>query len=127
MPEERHLSLHLHEMLAYLNQSGVVTLMVVAQHGFLGAGMQSPVDLSFLSDTVVVLRYFETAGELRVAASVLKKRSGAHERTIREMTMTSAGIKLGPPLREFHGVLTGIPVRSEAPVVPAGNERPRQP
>jgi circadian clock protein KaiC len=118
MPEERHLSLHLHELLAYLNQRGVTTVMVVAQHGFLGSGMQSPVDLSYLSDTVLVLRYFEAEGELRVAASVLKKRSGAHERTIREMTMSSSGIHFGPPLRDFHGVLTGVPVKTGAPVPP---------
>jgi circadian clock protein KaiC len=123
MPEERHLSLHLHELLAYLNQRGVATLMIVAQHGFLGSGMQSPVDLSYLSDTVLVLRYFEADGELRVAASVLKKRSGAHERTIREMTMTSKGIHFGSPLRDFHGVLTGTPVKTGYADPPVENER----
>lgn len=126
MPEERYLSLHLHELLSYLNQSGVTTVMVVAQHGFLGAGMQSPVDLSYLSDTVLALRYFEIEGELRVAASVLKKRSGAHERTIREMTMSSSGIHFGPRLREFHGVLTGVPVKSVSQGLPL-DERPARP
>jgi circadian clock protein KaiC len=126
MPEERHLSLHLHELLAYLNNRGVATVMVVAQHGFLGAGMQSPVDLSYLSDTVLVLRYFESEGELRVASSVLKKRSGSHERTIREMTMSPKGIHFGPPLRDFHGVLTGIPVKGEATRPAADDERPRK-
>ena len=115
MPEERHLSLHLHELLAYLNQRGVATIMVVAQHGFLGSGMHTPVDLSYLSDAVILLRYFESEGELRVAASVLKKRSGVHERTIRAMTMDSSGIHLGPPLRDFHGVLTGTPVKTGSP------------
>jgi circadian clock protein KaiC len=121
MPEERHLSLHLHELLAYLGQRGVATLMIVAQHGMLGAGMVSPVDLSYLSDTVIVLRYFEDEGALRVAASVLKKRSGSHERTIRELTMSSRGIHFGPPLREFHGVLTGIPIKKEP--APTGRDR----
>jgi circadian clock protein KaiC len=124
MPEERHLSLHLHELLGFLGQHGVATLMVVAQHGFLGTGMQSPVDLSYLSDAVMVLRYFEAAGELRVAASVLKKRSGAHERTIREMTMGPKGIRFGPPLRAFRGVFTGIPVAGDATVQPADHDLP---
>jgi circadian clock protein KaiC len=113
MPGEHFLSLHLHELLAFLGQRGVTTLMVVSQHGFLGAGMQSPVDLSYLSDTVIVLRYFEISGELRVAASVLKKRSGLHERTIRELKMGPGGIRLGPVLREFQGVLTGVPIRTD--------------
>ena len=117
MPEERHLSLHLHELLAYLAQRGVATLMVVAQHGMLGAGMSAPVDLSYLSDTVIVLRYFEDEGALHVAASVLKKRSGSHERTIRELTMSKDGIRLGPPLREYHGVLTGVPIKKEPPAL----------
>ena len=86
--------------------------------------MQTPVDLSYLSDTVLVLRYFEAEGELRVAASVLKKRSGAHERTIREMTMTPKGIHFGPPLRDFHGVLTGVPVKTAPVAPPVENERP---
>ena len=116
MPEERHLSLHLQQLLSYLGQRGVTTLMVVTQHGILGAGMQAPVDLSYLSDTVMVLRYYEHQGELSVAVSVLKKRAGRHERTIRAMTMTSEGIRLGPPLRDFHGVLTGVPTRpADAP------------
>ena len=116
MPEERHLSLHLRELLAFLGQRGVSTMMIVAQHGFLGTGMHSPADLSYLSDTVLVLRYFESEGEIRVAASVLKKRSGAHERTIREMWLGPQGVRLGPPLREFHGIITGVPVKSEPAV-----------
>ena len=117
MPEERHLSLHLHELLAYLGQRGVATLMIVAQHGLVGI-MHAPVDLSYLSDAVIMLRYFEDSGELKVAASVLKKRSGAHERTIRQLWMSAGGVHLGPPLREFHGVLTGVPLKKEPP--PAG-------
>jgi circadian clock protein KaiC len=124
MPEERHLSLHLQQLLSYLNQRGVATLMVVTQHGFLGAGMQAPVDLSYLSDSVLVLRYFEHEGELQVAISVLKKRSGPHERSIRVMTMTSAGIRLGPPLRDFHGVLTGVPTRRAENGSRDGHARP---
>lgn len=111
MPQEKHLSLHLQQLLAFLNQRGVATLMVVTQHGVLGAGMQAPVDLSYLADAVLLLRYFENEGELQVAVSALKKRSGPHERTLRAMTMTSAGIRLGPPLRDFHGVMTGVPTR----------------
>ena len=123
MPQERFLSLHLHELLAYLGQRGVATLMIVAQHGLVGPGMQTPVDLSYLSDAVIVLRYFEDEGALKVAASVLKKRSGTHERTIRELSMSKDGIHLGPPLREFHGVLTGVPVKKEHDL-PAEDERP---
>jgi circadian clock protein KaiC len=111
MPEERYLSLHLQQLLSFLNQRGAATLMVVTQHGFLGSGMQAPVDLSYLADGVLVLRYYEYNGELSVAISVLKKRSGPHERTIRAMTMTPEGIRLGPPLRDFHGILTGVPNR----------------
>jgi len=113
MPQERHLSLHLHELLSYLGQKGVATLMIVAQHGLVGTSAQSPVDLSYLSDAVIVVRYFEDVGEVRVAVSVLKKRSGAHERTIRELRMSRDGIHLGPPLREYHGVFGGAPVRKE--------------
>ena len=112
MPEERFLSLHLQQLLSFLAQKGVATLLVVTQHGLIGAGMAAPVDLSYLADSVIVLRYFENAGELSVAASVLKKRSGPHERTIRQLSMTRGGIKVGPPLRDFHGVLTGVPVRN---------------
>jgi len=124
MPDERHLSLHLHELLSYLGQRGIATLMIVAQHGMIGTGMASPVDLSYLSDTVIVLRYYEDEGALHVAASVLKKRSGTHERTIRELSMSKDGIHLGPPLREFHGVLTGVPLKKER-ALPAEDEHPR--
>ncbi len=110
MPEERFLYIQLHELLTFLGQQGVVTLLVVAQHGVLGASMQSPIDTSYLSDSVILFRYFELKGEVRQALSVVKKRSGRHERTIREFTMTSGGIKVGEPLRDFHGVLSGTPV-----------------
>lgn len=108
MPEERFLSLQLHELLSYLNHKGIVTLMVLAQQGLLGS-MQSPVDLTYLADTVVLLRYFEAEGLVRQAISVIKKRSGNHERAIREFSLGQNGIHVGEPLRQFHGVLSGIP------------------
>jgi circadian clock protein KaiC len=109
MPEERFLMIQLHELLTYLGQLGVVSLLVVAQHGLLGSAMQSPVDVSYLADTVVLLRYFEARGKLRRAISVVKKRSGAHEATLREMRMGAGGIWVGQPLEDFQGVLTGTP------------------
>jgi len=109
MPEERFLTIQLHEVLTYLGQQGVVTLMVVAQRGLLGSGMQSPIDASYLADTVIALRYFEARGKLRRAISVVKKRSGAHEDTLRELLLQRGGITLGKPLNEFHGVMTGLP------------------
>ncbi|MDB6057899.1 MAG: putative circadian clock protein KaiC [Verrucomicrobiales bacterium] len=108
MPDERYLSMQLHELLAYLNQQGVISMLVLAQQGALGA-MQSVVDLTYLADTVVVLRYFEAGGQVKQAISVLKKRSGEHERNIRELKITKEGIMVGEPLNEFHGILTGVP------------------
>jgi circadian clock protein KaiC len=87
----------------------VATLLVGAQHGLIGAQMASPVDASYLADAVVLLRYFEADGEVRQAISVLKKRGGAHERSIRAFSMDSGGIKVGEPLRDFRGILTGVP------------------
>lgn len=109
MPEERFLAIQLHELLTYLGQQGVVTFLVVAQHGLLGTGMKSPVDASHLADSVVLLWYFEAGGRLRRAVSVVKKRSGAHEATLRELTLSDRGIQVGEPLTDFHGVLTGVP------------------
>jgi len=109
MPDEKFLSLQLHELLTFLNQQGVVSIMTLAQHGLIG-NMQSPVDVTYLADTVILLRYFETGGKLRKAISVVKKRSGHHEDTIRELSFDSTGINIGPPLDKFHGVLTGVPV-----------------
>jgi circadian clock protein KaiC len=108
MPEEKFLVMQMHELLSYLNNKGVLTILVMAQHGFL-QNVESPVDLSYLSDNVLMLRFFEADGELRQALSVLKKRAGNHERAIREFRMTQQGLKIGPPLMEFHGVLSGIP------------------
>jgi len=113
MPEENFLSVQMHELLTYLNQQGVVTILVMAQHGFLGSSMVSPVDVSYLADTVLMLRYFEAEGAIHRAVSVVKKRTGQHESTIRELKVTSEGIRVGEPLTGFHGVLTGIPVYGE--------------
>ena len=108
MPEERFMIVQLHELLAYLAQLGVVTLLINPQQGLIGQ-MASPIDVSYLADTVILLRYFETRGEVRQAVSVLKKRTGPHERTIREMRLTGDGVWIGPPLNRFRGVLTGVP------------------
>ena len=108
MPEEHFMMLQMHEMLSYLNQQGVVTILVLAQHGMVGH-MASPVDLTYLSDAVVLLRFFEAGGKLRRALSVLKKRTGRHEETIREYRISARGIAVGGALTEFQGVLTGVP------------------
>jgi circadian clock protein KaiC len=108
MPEERFLTIQLHEVLTYLNQKGVTTILVMAQHGFLGH-MVTPTDVSYLADTVILLRYFESRGAVRKAISVVKKRGGHHEDTIREFIMQPGGILIGRPLSDFQGVLTGVP------------------
>lgn len=110
MPEERFLTVHMHELLTYLGQRGVATLLVVAQHGVVGGSMVSPVDVSYLADCVILMRYFELAGEIRKAISVVKKRSGAHEKAIRPFAIGPEGLMVGPPLTEFHGVLSGTPM-----------------
>jgi circadian clock protein KaiC len=119
MPDERFLVLQMHELLSYLNQIGVLTIIVLAQHGLLGH-MQTPIDLSYLSDTVIMLRYFEARGRVRRAISVVKKRSGTHEDTIREFQLTTTGLKVGPPLTEFSGILSGTPtyVGNLGPLMP---------
>jgi len=110
MPAERFLNLQLHELLTFLNQQGVLTIMVLAQQGLMGT-MQSTVDLTYLADTVVLFRYYESHGCVKQAMSVIKKRSGGrHERTIREMTVGAGGIQLGPALSDMQGVLTGVPI-----------------
>ncbi len=108
-PQERFLTMQFHELLGFLNQKGVVSIIIVGQYGLIGT-MQSPIDMSYLADTVVLLRYFEADGEVRQAMSVLKKRTGLHERTIREFRIAKGGIQLGQPLKDFHGVLTGVPL-----------------
>lgn len=107
MPEEKFLSAHLHELLAYLNQINVVSILVMTQSGMIGAGVTSPVDLSYLADTVILLRYFEAHSEIRQAISVMKRRTGPHERSIRELYLDSGGIRIGAPLTEFSGVISG--------------------
>jgi circadian clock protein KaiC len=107
MPEERFLVAQMHELLAYLAQRGVVTIMVVSQQGLVGS-VTAPVDISYLADTVVLTRYFEVDGHVRKAVSVMKKRSGRHENTIREMSMGTHGISVGEPLSRFRGLLSGI-------------------
>lgn len=108
MPHEQFLAMQLHELLAYLGQQGIATLITLAQHGFIGV-TESPIDVSYLADTVLLFRYFESGGTIRQALSVVKKRSGPHERTIRELIFGDGTIKVGPPLAEFEGVLTGSP------------------
>jgi len=109
MPHDKLLNVQLHELLTFLGQCGAATILVNVQRGLIGTAMDSPVDASYLADSVVLLRYFEARGSVRSAISVLKKRSGPHERTIREFTITPRGLDVGPPLLQFHGVLTGVP------------------
>jgi circadian clock protein KaiC len=108
MPEENSLILHMHELLQYLNRQGASTFMTVAQHGLVG-DMQTPVDVTYLADSVILLRYFEAMGKVRRALSIIKKRSGFHETTIREFKISDAGLSVGEPLEAFHGVLRGVP------------------
>lgn len=110
MPGERFLNIQLHEILAYLGQKGVATLLVAAHQGLIGPAMSTPVDATYLADAVVLLRYFEARGEIRQAISVIKRRGGEHERTIREFRLQAGGIRLGEPLQQFRGILTGTPV-----------------
>ncbi len=108
MPEEGFLITQLHELLTYLGQQGVLTILVLAQHGLVGK-MESSVDLTYLADTVVLMRFFESSGFVKKAISVIKKRSGKHEETIRELSIGQGGIRVGEPLSDFQGVLTGTP------------------
>jgi circadian clock protein KaiC len=109
MPGEQYLAVHLHELLAYLSNRGVLTLMVLAQSGTIGFPLQSAVDVSYLADNILLLRYFEAQGEVRQAISTIKRRSGNHEHTIRELKLGPKRIHIGDPLRNFQGVLTGTP------------------
>jgi circadian clock protein KaiC len=108
MPGEHQLILHIHELLQYLNRQGATTFLTVAQHGLVG-DMKTPVDVTYLADTVVLLRYFEMMGRVRRAISIVKKRTGAHEDTIREFRISGCGIALGEPLTNLQGVLRGVP------------------
>jgi circadian clock protein KaiC len=119
MPEENALVLHMHELLQYLNRQGATTFLTVAQHGLVG-DMKAPVDVTYLADTVILLRYFEARGRVRRAISVIKKRTSAHEDTIREYRLGSEGLRLGEPLVAFQGVLRGVPtlVGDDAELLP---------
>lgn len=108
MPAEKYLNLQLHELLSYLNQQGVISIMILAQQGIIGS-IQSVVDLTYLADTVITIRYFEARGAVKQALAVIKKRSGGHERTIREMIISERGVEIGMPLVDMQGVLTGTP------------------
>ena len=108
MPEESALVLHIHELLLYLNRQGASTFLTVAQHGLVG-DMETPVDITYLADSVILLRYFEAMGQVRRAISIIKKRTGTHESTIREYRISSSGMTIGEPLEAFQGVLRGIP------------------
>jgi len=119
MPGEQFLALHLHELLTYLNNRGILTLLILAQMGLVGGAMHTPIDVSYLADNILVLRYFEAHGEVRQAISMMKKRSGGHERSIRGLRLRPGGIEVGDPLVDFQGVLSGVPM-SLAPLVTRG-------
>ena len=124
MPGENFLIMHLHELLTYLGHRGVATLLVGAHQGLIGGAMLTPVDASCLADAVILMRYYETRGEVRQAISVVKKRGGAHERTIRDFTLERGGIQVGAPLRDFRGALTGSPIYEKADDDPSAGQRP---
>ncbi len=117
MPNEQFLAMQLHELFSYLGQQGIATIITLAQAGVIGAQMHSPVDVSYLADTILLFRYFERCGEIRQALSVVKKRSGSHERTIRELVMENGRVFVGKPLAQFEGVLTGVPKLIANPVI----------
>ncbi|MBP1853082.1 ATPase domain-containing protein [Rhizobium halophytocola] len=123
MPGENALVLHMHELLQYLNRQGANTFLTVAQHGLVG-DMKSPVDVTYLADTVILLRYFEAMGKVRRAVSVIKKRTGRHEDTIREFKITGEGLTLGEPLSGFQGVLRGVPnfIGDRGPLLPLADK-----
>ena len=125
MPGEKYLNNQLHELTSYLNNKGVLTMLVLAQHGLIGSA-ETPVDLSYLSDTVINVRFFEAFGEVKQSIAVIKKRSGRHEKSIREFKLeTGRGVRVGQPLKEFQGVLTGLPVfhGRAGEIMSAGNEK----
>jgi circadian clock protein KaiC len=126
MPVDDFLTAQLHELLTYLNNQGVATFMTVAQIGLVGSNMTSPVEASYLADSVVLLRYFEIAGTVRKAISVLKKRTGGHEGSIRELWFDKHGIHLSEPLLELRGVLTGVPTEAQQFARQAGQDETYQ-
>jgi circadian clock protein KaiC len=125
MPHEQFLLIQLNDILQMLGRRGIVSFLITAQHGMLGSAMKTPIDASYMADNVLLFRYFEASGEIRQAISMVKKRTGKHERTIREFSLSSAGIEIGRPLVDFHGVLSGIPTfsgNSEALLSRAGKK-----
>jgi len=128
MPGEEFLALHMHELVGYLRLQGVLTLLIVAQSGLFGPQMPAAVDISYLADAILVLRFFEADSRVRKAMSVLKRRSGGHEDTIRQFTISRDGIEVGEPLQEFRGVLTGVPeyVGSKESIVKSKDEQTRK-
>ncbi|HXT71307.1 MAG TPA: ATPase domain-containing protein [Vicinamibacterales bacterium] len=125
MPEERFLTIQLHELLMYLGHRGVATILIGAHQGLIGAAMNTPVDASYLADAVILLRYFEAKGQVRQAISVMKKRGGQHERSIREFSLGPDGIRVGRALSEFRGILTGVPIYEGQSTTPFSPEKPR--
>ncbi|HSQ66614.1 MAG TPA: ATPase domain-containing protein [Polyangiaceae bacterium] len=110
LPEERFLSAHLHELLAFLSEKGVATILTLAQHGLFGTTLETPENISYIADTLILLQYFEVAGQVKQALSVMKKRTGNHERSIRELRFGPDGVQVGPPLTQFRGVIPNRPV-----------------
>jgi circadian clock protein KaiC len=128
MPEERLLPIQVHELLSFLSNNGVTCIMTLVQHGIFGNPVDEAAEVSYLADTVMLMRYFEVNGSVRQAVSVVKRRSGDHERTIRECKVARGGLKLGAPLREFQGVLTGVPtyVGGTVPLMQTSDELRRR-
>jgi circadian clock protein KaiC len=130
MPEERLLPIQVHELLTFLSNNGVTCIMTLVQHGIFGNPVDEAAEVSYLADTVILMRYFEVSGSVRQAISVVKKRSGDHERTIRECKVGQGGLHVGAPLRDFQGVLTGVPryMGGSTPLMQDGAEnRDREP
>ena len=126
MPDERFLILQMHELLSYLAQQGVLSFLVVAQHGMVTSAVEAPIDISYLADSILVMRYFEAGGRVRKAISAIKKRGGRHEDTVREFRIDDDGMKVGGPLLEFEGVLSGCPryLGPAGPLLGGAGEKP---
>ncbi|MES2260668.1 MAG: ATPase domain-containing protein [Pseudomonadota bacterium] len=124
VPDEHFMAIYLHELLTYLGQRGIVTIVVGVHAGMIGSNMSTSVDASYIADNVIMLRYFEADGEVRQAISVFKKRGSAHERSLRRFSITSNGVVVGPVLSGFHGILTGVPTQKMAPSRAESGDRP---
>jgi circadian clock protein KaiC len=122
MPHEQYLAMQLHELFSYLGQQGVVNIVTLAQSGIIGTRMESPVDVSYLADTILLFRYFEREGQIRQALSVVKKRSGPHERAIRELFLENGKVRVGKALTQFEGILTGVPTLTDNAHSQAGED-----